>query len=62
MRAYAHAPYNSESGPFEWLGYRIEFLVARNTDGDEVSVKFSLRYVQSPNSQKKKFGRAMSNL
>ena len=42
MRAYAHAPYNSKSGPFEWLGYSIEFLVARNTDGDEVSVKFSL--------------------
>ena len=50
MQAYAHAPYNSKSGPFEWLGYSIEFLVARNTDGDEVSVKFSLH----PESQSAK--------
>ena len=42
MRAYAHAPYNSKSGPFEWLGYSIEFLVA--SDGDEVSVKFFITH------------------
>ena len=43
MRAYAQAPYNSKSGHFECIlnGYSIEFLAARNTDGDEVSVKFS---------------------
>ena len=36
MRAYAQATLRAVI----LNGYSIEFLVARNTDGDEVSVKF----------------------
>ena len=43
-------------------GYSIEFLVARNTDGDEVSVKFFITHrVPISNSQLCGYEAIMSN-